>query len=217
MPILSKRLVDGYFSFKKTLDIKTREQYKTLAAKGQNPEIMVVACCDSRVSPEIIFDTDPGEMVVIRNISNLIPPFCPDGSYHATSSALEYGVQRLNVNHILVLGHEDCGGIAGALSHTPSEKQNSDFIDKWLDLLEDLSLPLRENDNLKMSEKCIILEQESLSQSITNLRSYPWIAEREQKGLIKLSAAWFSIETHNLWVLNEQNGRFCKLNEDFIA
>jgi len=98
MPILSQRLLNGYLLFKKTLNLKNSKQYSSLAETGQNPDIMVIACCDSRVAPELIFNTMPGEIFVVRNISNLVPPYCPDSSYHSTSAALEYGVCNLMLN-----------------------------------------------------------------------------------------------------------------------
>lgn len=211
MSLLSKRLLNGYLSFKKTLNPKTTEHYTLLAQKGQNPDIMIIACCDSRVAPELIFNTMPGELFVVRNISNLVPPYCPDSSYHSTSAALEYGVCILNVKQILVLGHEDCGGINSALKDNKNLEHSSDFIDKWLSLLSPLSAPLKNKNNLNINEKSIILEQCSLMQSMINLRSFPWIKEREQNKKIQLNAAWFSIKNSELWVLEEQQNKFYKI------
>ncbi len=211
MPILSQRLLNGYLLFKKTLNLKNSKRYSSLAETGQNPDIMVIACCDSRVAPELIFNTMPGEIFVVRNISNLVPPYCPDSSYHSTSAALEYGVCILNVKQILVLGHEDCGGITKVLCEEKATHQGEDFINKWLSLIKPLSAPLKNNVSLNISEKSIILEQSSLMQSIANLRSFPWILEREQKGIIQLNAAWFSIKNSELWVLDEQQNTFLKI------
>lgn len=211
MAVLSQRLLNGYLLFKKMLNLKNIERYTTLAETGQNPDIMIIACCDSRVAPEVIFNTMPGEIFVVRNISNLVPPYCPDSSYHSTSAALEYGVCILNVKQILVLGHEDCGGITKVLGKEKTTRQGEDFVNKWLSLIKPLSLPLKNNDNLNISEKSIILEQRSLMQSITNLRSFPWIVQREQKGALQLNAAWFSIKNSELWVLDEQQNMFLKI------
>lgn len=211
MPLLSQRLLKGYLSFKKTLTNQTIEHYTSLAQQGQSPDIMIIACCDSRVAPELIFNTSPGELFVVRNISNLVPPYCPDSEYHSTSAALEYGVCILNVKQILILGHEDCGGISSVLCENKDLKKKSDFIDKWLSLLNPLSVPLKNNNNLNLQEKSIILEQCSLMQSIMNLRSFPWIKKREEEQSLQLNAAWFSIKNRDLWVLNEQQNMFFKV------
>src|SRR5699024_5490621 len=149
-----------------TLNLEKIQQYTNLAKMGQNPDIMVIACCDSRVAPELIFNTMPGEMFVVRNISNLVPPYCSDASYHSTSAALEYGVCILNVKQILILGHEDCGGINRALCSQKTAPHGEDFINKWLSLLQPLSKHLQNEPNITMCEKTIILEQDSLRQSI---------------------------------------------------
>src|SRR5918992_3377509 len=109
--MLPERLVDGYRAFLGERFPRERDRFAVLAEAGQRPEVMVIGCCDSRVSPEVIFDAGPGELFVVRNVANLVPPYAPDGDYHGPSAALEFGVQALKVKHIVVLGHADCGGI----------------------------------------------------------------------------------------------------------
>ena len=109
------RLIDGYRNFRAGRYVSEHERYRHLAETGQSPETMIVACCDSRAAPELIFDAPPGELFVVRNVANLVPPYSPDGEYHGTSAALVFAVMALRIRHIVVMGHGRCGGIAAAL------------------------------------------------------------------------------------------------------
>ena len=113
---IPRSLFEGYVAFKYGKLRSERARYRELAARGQKPEVMLIGCCDSRAAPETIFDASPGELFVVRNVANLVPPYEPDGEYHSTSAALEFGVQALKVKHIVVMGHARCGGIAAALA-----------------------------------------------------------------------------------------------------
>src|SRR5499427_4358375 len=128
---LPQRLLDGYATFRAGRLPAEQSRYRDLAEHGQSPEIMVIGCCDSRVSPEVIFDARPGELFVVRNVANLVPPYSPDGLYHGVSAALEYGIAVLRVKHLVVLGHGRCGGIQAFASNAPT----GDFIGKWISLL----------------------------------------------------------------------------------
>ncbi|MGL4243636.1 MAG: carbonic anhydrase, partial [Beijerinckiaceae bacterium] len=130
-----ERLVNGYRTFLGERLPKEQERFEELARDGQNPEIMVIGCCDSRVSPEVIFDARPGEVFVVRNVANLMPPFSPDGELHGTSAALEYAVQALKVKHIVVMGHGRCGGIRAFADDAQGPLSPGDFIGKWIRLL----------------------------------------------------------------------------------
>ena len=129
------KLLRGYQSFKDGRFDRERQRYQTLADQGQTPDVMVIACCDSRAAPETIFNSTPGEIFVVRNVANLVPPYEPDGTYHSTSAALEFAVQSLKVQHIVVLGHGRCGGIEAALAPTSEPLSPGDFIGKWMDLI----------------------------------------------------------------------------------
>ena len=120
MTAFPERLTSGYEIFRQGRLAAERERYATLAEKGQKPEIMVIGCCDSRVAPEIIFDAGPGEIFVLRNVANLVPPYAPDSHYHGTSAAIEFALLGLGVKHIVVLGHARCGGIAASLQDAPA-------------------------------------------------------------------------------------------------
>ena len=128
------RLTDGYRAFLGDRFARERSRYETLA-EGQAPEVMVIGCCDSRVSPEVIFDASPGELFVARNVANLVPPFETQGDYHGTSAALEFAVQALRVKHIVVLGHARCGGIR-AFADDTAPLSPGDFIGRWMNLIK---------------------------------------------------------------------------------
>ena len=128
-------LLNGYRSFKDSRYAREHGRYRSLAEHGQTPEVMVIACCDSRSAPETIFDAAPGEIFVVRNVANMVPPYEPDGAYHGTSAALEFAVQSLKVRHIVVLGHGRCGGIRTALDLAAEPLSPGDFIGKWMKLL----------------------------------------------------------------------------------
>src|SRR5687768_9674593 len=121
------RLIDGYRSFLAGRLPEEQSRYRELAEQGQSPQIMVIGCCDSRVPPEVIFDASPGELFVVRNVANLVPPYAPDGDYHGTSAALEFAVQALKVRHIVILGHAQCGGIK-AFADGAAPLSKGDFI-----------------------------------------------------------------------------------------
>src|ERR1700746_2752085 len=128
------RLVDGYRGFLSGRLTAEQGRYRELAERGQAPEIMVIGCCDSRVSPEVIFDARPGELFVVRNVANLVPPYSPDGTYHGVSAALEFAVGALRVKHIVVLGHAGCGGVRAFADNSPPLSPG-DFIGKWMSLI----------------------------------------------------------------------------------
>src|SRR5919204_5194277 len=153
-----QHLLDGYRTFTTQRLPTEQSRYRELSERGQSPAVMVVGCCDSRVSPEVIFDAGPGELFVVRNVASLAPPYSPDGLYHGVSAALEYGVTVLRVKHLVVLGHARCGGIQAYASNGPT----GDFIGKWISLLAPAAASIQshnEGDYLKR------LEQASLKRS----------------------------------------------------
>ena len=205
---LPHRLYDGYRAFRAGRLPTEQSRYRELAERGQAPETMVVGCCDSRVSPEVIFDAGPGELFVVRNVANLVPPYSPDGLYHGVSAALEYGVAVLRVKHLVVLGHGRCGGIQAFASNAPT----GDFIGKWISLLAPAAASVqseRENgDYLKR------LEQASLKRSLDNLKTFPFVrAARERNGLT-LFGAYFDVATGELSVLEQESGSFIAAASD---
>ena len=193
--------------------VQERERYKQLAYEGQKPETMVIACCDSRTVPETIFDTNPGEIFVMRNVANLVPPFHPDKEYHATSAALEFAVQSLKVKNIVVLGHARCGGIRSALDLDGKPLSSVDFIGKWMGLLTPAAEAVATNTLMTSSERQTALERISIRYSINNLRTFPWIKRREDQGKLALHGAWFDIATGELWIMDRRTGDFIRAED----
>jgi carbonic anhydrase len=205
---LPQRLYDGYRAFRAGRLATEQSRYRELAERGQAPETMVVGCCDSRVSPEAIFDARPGELFVVRNVANLVPPYSPDGLYHGVSAALEYGVTVLRVKHLVVLGHARCGGIQAFASNAPT----GDFIGKWISLLAPAAAAVqseRENgDYLKR------LEQASLKRSLDNLKTFPFVRAASERNALALFGAYFDVATGELSVIEQESGRFVAATRD---
>lgn len=212
MTDLPDKLLTGYQSFMQNLYSIEQTRYEKLAHEGQKPETLVIACCDSRSAPETIFDTDPGEIFVMRNVANLIPPFHPDGEYHATSAAIEFAVQALEVKNIVILGHGQCGGIRNALDLKSKPLSSDDFIGKWMGLLAPAAEAVSANTMMTSSERQTALERISIRYSIANLRSFPWLAKREKEGNLTLHGAWFDIFSGELWVMEKNTGDFMRVD-----
>lgn len=201
-------LLAGYRRFRETGWKQQRQRWSDLA-EGQNPKVMVIACSDSRVDPSQIFDTSPGEMFVVRNIANLVPPYELGGGRHGVSAALEFAVTQLEVPEIIVMGHGSCGGVHAALSrrfeHAPPGAGG--FIAHWIDLLDEA----RDRVAAQFGngpEAIRALELETVKVSIANLRTFPCIPEREDAGRLTIHGAYFAIADGVLHVLDEESGAF---------
>lgn len=209
------QLTDGYRAFRGGRYPTEEERYKRLAEVGQKPEIMIIGCCDSRVSPEVIFDAGPGEIFVVRNVANLAPPYNPDGELHGTSAALEFGVVALKVKHIVVMGHGRCGGVKAALDGidplTPG-----DFIGRWMALLADPAEKVRCDHSIPEGLRYKALELEGVRQSIRNLLTFPCVKIRHEKGSLRIHGAWFDVSEGELHVLDPKTGQFSVV-KDFPA
>ena len=203
-------LLDGYRNFMTGRYSGERERYQQLAETGQKPQTLVIACCDSRSAPETIFDSGPGELFVVRNVANLVPPYEPDGTYHSTSAALEFAVQSLRVKDIVVMGHGRCGGIRAALDADAEPLSPGDFIGKWMGMLKPAAEQIQSNDIMTDSERQTALERISIRNSIDNLRSFPCVQILEQRGKIALHGAWFDISTGELWIMDQKSRDFVR-------
>jgi len=208
MSHLPQRLLAGYHTFMGGRYSSESERYRNLARNGQTPETMVIACCDSRAAPETIFDAGPGELFVVRNVANLVPPYAPDDFHHSTSAALEFAVQVLKVKHIVVLGHGRCGGIRAALDPAAEPLSPGDFIGKWMGLVAPAAESVAGNQMMTRGERQTALERISIRYSLANLRSFPCIKILESKGKLSLHGAWFDISTGELWVMDPATGDF---------
>lgn len=208
MTHLPDTLLAGYRSFMGARYRSESQRYRELAREGQSPETMVIACCDSRAAPETIFDAGPGELFVVRNVANLVPPYAPDNEYHSTSAALEFAVQSLKVKHIVVMGHGRCGGIRAALDPSAEPLSPGDFIGKWMSLVAPAAGAVAGNTMMTQGERQTALERISIRYSIANLRTFPCVRILEEKGRLSLHGAWFDISTGELWVMNRETGDF---------
>jgi carbonic anhydrase len=197
-------LIDGYHRFRSIDWPRQRDRWAELR-DSQSPKVMVIACSDSRVDPATIFDTSPGEMFVVRNVANLVPPFDNDGGRHGVSAALEFAVTQLEVPEVVVLGHGSCGGVAAALTRRfdGAEPGEGGFIDKWINLLDEA------RDRVTAcGGGTAMLEHEGIKVSLVNLRSFPCVRQRERDGRLKLHGAFFAIEDGILHILDEASGTF---------
>lgn len=212
MSSFPETLTDRFRRFKHRIFFPNADQYEELATYGQSPEIMMVSCCDSRVDPETIFNAIPGELFVVRNVANLIPPFETGGRFHGVSASIEFAVLNLRVKHIVVLGHSGCGGIKAALNQSAMIQTEAMFISKWMSMLDEARLSvLASKQNASVAEQVHNLELEGIKASLKNLRTFPFVREREDKGKLNLHGAHFDIKTGTLSVLNHSRGEFFPL------
>ena len=201
-------LLDGYRRFRANRFETARGRWQQLA-EGQAPRAVVIACSDSRADPATIFDSPPGEIFVVRNVANLVPPFETGGGRHGVSAALEFAVTQLNVPEIVVMGHEGCGGITAALTgmfHGAAAGEGG-FVHKWMSQIDEPAEAIaRQHGTGEDAQRK--LEEVSIRQSLANLRSFPFVAEREKAGSLKLLGCHFSIRDGELWLLDEAEDVF---------
>ncbi|MFG1403878.1 carbonic anhydrase [Xanthobacter sediminis] len=193
-------LIAGYKRFREVAWPERKQVFEQLAAKGQKPETLVVACSDSRVDPQMIFNAGPGEMFIVRNVANLVPPYQPDANYHGTSAAIEFAVRVLQVKHVVVMGHAQCGGVHALLEGAPPAAQ--DFVANWMKIAEPARRMAMEAD-LPAPERARFCEQCCVKLSLSNLGSFPWVRERVAGGDLALHGAYFGVATGRLEVLRE--------------
>ena len=203
-------LLNGYKNFMSGRYVDERERYRALAETGQKPQTLFIACCDSRSAPETIFDCGPGELFVMRNVANMVPPYQPDDQYHSTSAALEYAVQVLRVKDIVVMGHGRCGGIQAALDPMAEPLSPGDFIGKWMSLVKAAAEQIQNNDVMTAAERQTALERVAIRNSIRNLRTFPCVQILEGRGKIQIHGAWFDIANGELWVMDGKTGDFMR-------
>ena len=208
MPHLDQ-LIQGYRHFRETDWARERGRWSELA-EGQSPKIMILSCADSRVDPAQIFDARPGEMFVVRNIAALAPPYETSRGFHGVSAALEFAVTQLEVGEILVMGHGLCGGCAAALTgqFDDTEPGEGHFIADWVRMLAGARDHIREHHPDLDGEAFTEMEREAVKVSLANLRTFPWISEREADGRLTLHGAHFSIAEGRLYVLDEAEEDF---------
>ncbi len=200
------QLEAGYRAFLEDRFVRERRRYETVA-KGQSPETMVIGCCDSRVSPEVIFDASPGEIFVARNVANLVPPFERAGQYHGTSAALEFAVQMLKVKHIVVLGHARCGGVR-AIADAAAPLSPGDFIGQWMSLIAPaVERVAAEGGAIDVRR----LEFAAIELSLANLMTFPFVSALVERGRLQLHGAYFGVADGVLLVRDPETGAFDRL------
>src|ERR1700740_3341549 len=195
-------LLDGYRTFRTQRLPVEQSRYRELSERGQSPETMVIGCCDSRVSPEVIFDPGPGELFVVRNIANLVPTYQPDSGAHGVSAALEYAVSVLKVKHIVVLGHAQCGGIRPFVDKiepiTPG-----DFIGKWMAQFIKPGEVVEQRSHETMQDFVTPIEKAAVFRSLENLTTFPFVRSRVDTGELLLHGAYFGVAEGSLFVLDK--------------
>lgn len=202
-----KHLLEGYKAFATQRLPTEQNRYRELSVKGQSPETMVIGCCDSRVSPEAIFDAGPGELFVVRNIANLVPTYQPDENAHGVSAALEFAVTVLKVKHIVVLGHAQCGGIRAFIDKieplTPG-----DFIGRWMQMFIKPGEVVEQRDHETMAQFVERIEKAAVFRSLENLMTFPFVRKAVESGQMQLHGAYFGVAEGTLFVLDKASKEF---------
>jgi carbonic anhydrase len=202
-----QRLVEGYRDFLDGRLRREQDRYRELAEIGQSPEVMVIGCCDSRVSPEVIFDARPGELFVVRNVANIVPPYDPDGHAHGVSAALEFGVAALKVRHIVVLGHAHCGGVK-AFAQKAEPLTPGDFIGSWMRLMTPAAEKAGPQLDLSWPDYLTRLEQANVANSLDNLLTFPGLRKLIESGKVATHGAYFGVAAGELSIRDETSGEF---------
>ena len=209
MPEFAK-LLKGYRRFREDTYPRQKARFEETAKEGQHPKLMIIGCSDSRVDPAQIFDVDPGDIFVVRNVAALVPPFETTPGQHGVSAAVEFAVQMLEVKQIVVMGHGRCGGCKAALTQgfATAEHGEGAFVANWVSLLNEARKPVAEKHGTEGRKAEMAMEFAAIRQSLANLRTFPWLAEKEQAGSLKLRGAHFSIMEGVLYSLDEDTGEF---------
>lgn len=217
------RLLQGIKNFQQRFYEKEPDKMRDLVRQGQRPEVMLIACSDSRVDPALLTGAAPGDLFVVRNVANLVPPYRLGGKYDGARAAIEYAVRDLGVKHIVILGHAHCGGIQALLSTVVGQKPKRDFIGDWVSVATDACCRyvldqvsgvqeagemVREMDLEQLREHQHLVERAAIQGSIDNLATYPWLKERLDAGTLHLHGWWFDLETGDLWTTSTDNRSF---------
>ena len=209
------RLIEGYRAFLHGRLRHEQDRYRELAETGQSPEVLVVGCCDSRVSPEVIFDARPGELFVVRNVANIVPPYSPDGQAHGVSAALEFAVAALKVKHIVVLGHARCGGVR-AFAEDAEPLSPGDFIGKWMRLMAPAADKIGPRGALSPADYLTKLEQANITNSLDNLMTFPRLRKLIERDRVAIHGAYFGVASGELSVFDADVGGFVQaVAEDY--
>ncbi|TDI57899.1 MAG: carbonic anhydrase [Alphaproteobacteria bacterium] len=202
------KLVSGYKEFSKGQKPGGQYRYSGLA-EGQSPKIMVISCSDSRVIPSQIFNVEPGDLFIVRNVANLVPPYEEDQSYHGTSAALEFAVNYLDVGLVVILGHSQCGGIHACAENFVQGTKAGTFLDKWLSILNPVAEKMLTGyDGPIEGQLQTDLELAAIRESLSNLEQFPFLSERLKDGRLTVHGAYFDITDGQLYLLDAESDAF---------
>ena len=207
MMTFPKQLLRGYRSFTTQRLPTEQTRYRELSIKGQSPEVMVIGCCDSRVSPEVIFDAGPGELFVVRNIANLVPVYRPDSGAHAVSAAVEFAVNVLRIKHMVVLGHAQCGGIRAFVDRI-EPLSPGDFIGHWMNHLSKPGEVVEPLVHETRQQFIVRIEKAAVFRSLENLMTFPFVRSAVEQGELTLHGAYFGVAEGDLYVLDKTTKEF---------
>src|SRR5215467_9602546 len=207
-----QRLLDGYRTFTTQRLPTEQSRYRELSERGQAPEVMAIGCCDSRVSPEVIFDAGPGELFVLRNIANLVRIYQPDANAHGVSAALEYAVTVLRVKHIVILGHAQCGGIRAFIDKI-EPLSPGDFIGRWMSMFIKPGEVVEQREHESMIDFVTRIEKAAVFRSLENLMTFPFVRTRVESGELQLHGAYFGVAEGTLFVLDKSAKEFRSARE----
>lgn len=201
-------LMEGYGRYLQKGFVRHKETQEHLAIYGQQPEVMVISCCDSRVTPEGIFHAGPGELFVLRNVANLVPPHEATDGQHGTSAAIEYAVRALKVKHIVVMGHAKCGGVQAFRENANAPTLRGDFIGRWIKLLEPAAIAMACMPVDRMDDPQLAMEFAGVRQSLKNLKTFPFVEEAMHNNVLHIHGAWFDIGSGELRVMDPKTEKF---------
>lgn len=219
------QLLAGIKGFQERFYQQDPEHMRQLTEEGQKPKVLLIACSDSRVDPAILTAAAPGDLFVVRNVANLVPPYKLEGHYDGARAAIEYAVRDLGVNHIVVLGHAHCGGIKALLATLSGKRLERDFVGGWVSMALDAcfkyilnpggkepatsgEMEVAEVDMGTLCQHQHLAERAAIRGSLANLATYPWIKERIAAGTLNLHGWWFDLETGDLWSTDADNTAF---------
>ncbi len=207
-------LIEGYRAFRTGIYRQNEERYRALANRTQKPKALIIACCDSRADPAMVFSADPGELFVVRNVANLVPPYEPDTHYHGTSAAIEFGVTGLEIADVIVMGHARCGGIEALYESGRGNPPKGEFVSGWMSLAEGVAEDVRKT-HAHLDREAMLrqMEQRAVLRSIEMLRTFPFIREREADGRLRLHGWFYGIGSGVLSIYDEAQDRFVDMTD----
>ncbi len=212
-----ERLIEGYKEFRGEYTGRQHDQYRQWAAKQQNPKILMIGCSDSRVNPAIVTHAGLGELFVVNNVANIVPPYKEGaGTHHSTSAAIEYAVKSLNIEHIIIMGHSGCGGVKALM--TKDEKQGNDgpysFLSHWIDIIEPAKEKvLKDFPDIDIDGQCHACEKEAILVSLNNLAGFPWVKEKILSGSLHIHGWHFTVSDASLQIYEPDRGIFTTIGK----